>query len=287
MNIKRKLYMVFGSICLAVSMLLGLIIPVNAQSGNTGERNPLQVIAEIYSKHYGVTMDKALHRLKLQDSFPGLSTALENNEQSTFGGLWIQHEPEYKIVVAFTSSGETTIDKYSQYMLDDVKPYIETRIVKKPLVELSEDQEKLKASLDELGIKSESRIDIVNNCVSVDIVKTDEDKFNDAKQNNSLVIPDGLEINLVDGLPVLTSEIYGGLPLWWPAEGGQMGVGTSGFSVKNAAGTIKGIATAGHLGSGSFYYGNYSLVFQGGINGGPYDVQWRTCPGLTVTNKIQ
>ena len=216
MSIKKKFIMFFSSICLVISMLLGMTIPTNAQPNNTGERNPLQVIAEIYSKHYGVTMEEALRRLKLQDSFPGLSTALENNEQSTFGGLWIQHEPEYKIVVAFTSNGEITINKYGQYIPEDVKPYIEIRMVKTTLVELSADQEMLRVSLNELGIKAESRIDIINNCVSVDIVKTDQAKFNDAKQNNSLVIPEGLRINLIDGLPVLTAEIYGGLPLWWP-----------------------------------------------------------------------
>ncbi len=289
--IPKKFFMVFGSICVVVSMILGMTIPANAQPGNIGERNPLQTIAEIYSKHYGVTMDEALFRLKLQDSFPGLNTALENDEKLTFSGLWIQHQPEYKIVVAFTSDAETTINKYGQYITDDVKPYIETRTVKKSLTELGDEQQKLTASLNELGIKGESRIDIINNCVSVDIVKTDEGKFNNAKQNNILLLPEGLKVNIVDAMPMLTSEIYGGLPLWVPIEPPYANIGTSGFSVRNAAGTIKGIATAAHISKPPnymlMYYGNYLLGGGAMINGGAYDVQWRTCPGLTVTNKIQ
>ncbi len=35
------------------------------------------------------------------------------------------------------------------------------------------------------------------------------------------------------------------------------------------------------------YYAGVSLTWQLGINGCSYDCQWRTCPGLTVKNKIQ
>ena len=39
---------------------------------------------------------------------------MEANEQPTFGGLWIQHKPEFKAVVAFTRDGEETVRPYIQ-----------------------------------------------------------------------------------------------------------------------------------------------------------------------------
>jgi hypothetical protein len=283
MSLKNKnLLRVFKLVSAIISLLLVIAIPASAQSGDSGERNPQLVIAKIYAKNYGVTIDEALHRLKLQDSFPGLSTELENNEKETFGGLWIQHEPEYKIVVAFTNNGEQTISKYSKYISGEVAPYIEIRTVRKSLSELLSDQDKPFYSLDEQGIKSESRVDIINNCVSIDIAKADKGKFDIAIQNEKLVIPKGLKVNFVDGLSVLTTDIYGGL--WLDLSFPYFC--TSGFSVKNSAGT-KGIATACHAGSGPMYYAGVSLTWQLGINGCSYDCQWRTCPGLTVKNKIQ
>jgi hypothetical protein len=285
MNLKnKKPFLVFGLISAIISLLLGIAITASAQSGNSGESYHQLVITEIYAKHYRITTDEALHRLKLQDSFPGLSTELENNEKETFGGLWIQHEPEYKIVVAFTNNGDKTISEYSKYISEEVASYIEIRTVSKSLVELLNDQDKLLLSLSEQGLKADSRVDIINNCVSIDIAKVDENLFNIAKQNDKLAIPDGLKIKFVDGLSMLATNIYGGLTLNYYSWGAPFC--TSGFSVINSAGT-KTIATAGHAGSGSMYFGSTSLPFLLGVTGGSYDCELRGCPGLTVTNKIQ
>jgi hypothetical protein len=37
---------------------------------------------------------------------------LEQNEGGTFAGLWIQHEPAYRVRVAFNRDGEETIRPY-------------------------------------------------------------------------------------------------------------------------------------------------------------------------------
>jgi hypothetical protein len=284
MNLKKKCFIAFGLITLIISLFLSVIPSVSAQSGDSGERNPQLVIADLYAKHYGVSIDEALHRLKLQDSFPGLSTALENNEKDTYGGLWIQHAPDYKIIIAFTRDGEKTISGYTKYITTEVAPYIEIRTVNKSFVELKDDESKLLSSLEEQGIKVDSHEDIINNRISIDVTKTDEDKFNIARQNKQIAIPDGLKVNFVDSLMVLCTNIYGGLQLNYYSWGNPCS--TSGFSVINSSGT-KGITTAGHATYGSLYYGSTSLPFQGTVMGYGYDCQWRTCPGLTVTNKIQ
>lgn len=43
---------------------------------------------------------------------PQLSRALEKNVPELFGGLWIQHDPEFKVIVKLTDEESTTIDSY-------------------------------------------------------------------------------------------------------------------------------------------------------------------------------
>lgn len=278
----RKLLTCLIVFSLVTVILLGTNLPVNAQNEPTEEINIVKIAGEQYAKRFNVTLDEAIKRLYLQNEFPGLSTALEQNEKDTYGGLWIQHEPEYKICIAFTQNGELTIEKYKQYITQEVASYIEIKLVKKSQVELINQMQKLVKSLDKQGIECVARTDIINNCVSIDIKKADEEKYNAAKMNDQLVLPDELDVNFVDGLVVQNTEIYGGLTI--NAAGSYC---TSGFGVRNYNGTIKGITTAGHAADTTFYYLGNSLPYQNGYFTGAYDCQWHTCPGLTVTNKIQ
>jgi hypothetical protein len=125
----------------------------------------------------------------------------------------------------------------------------------------------------------------VNNCVSIDIAKSDQYAFNTFVENNKLAMPYGLTVNTVDGLSNLCTYIYGGLTLNYNSYGNPCC--TSGFSVINSSGLVKGIVTAGHATTGNLYLGSHNLPYQSGFNGASYDCQWRVCPGLAVTNKIQ
>jgi hypothetical protein len=102
-------------------------IPAEPQPDTSLQEDPHMIIAKGYALRYGVSIDEALLRLELQNSFPELEPQLESNEPATFGGLWIQHEPEYKIVVAFTRDGEKTIARYSDYIPIKTAPFIEVR----------------------------------------------------------------------------------------------------------------------------------------------------------------
>ncbi|HLL40915.1 MAG TPA: hypothetical protein VK357_14820 [Rubrobacteraceae bacterium] len=76
--------------------------------------DPLGRDAETYAKDQDVSLEEAVRRLGLQEdvSFEELQPALVENEQDTFAGLWIQHRPEYRVVVLFTRDGEETIQPY-------------------------------------------------------------------------------------------------------------------------------------------------------------------------------
>lgn len=48
------------------------------------------------------------------NSIPGLTRALEQNEAATFAGIWIEHQPTYRVVVAFTRDAAATLRKYTK-----------------------------------------------------------------------------------------------------------------------------------------------------------------------------
>jgi len=58
--------------------------------------------AEAYAQAHDVALDEAIRRLSLQDPAGELQTVLQEQEPDIFAGLWIQHEPEYKVVVSIT-----------------------------------------------------------------------------------------------------------------------------------------------------------------------------------------
>lgn len=50
---------------------------------------------------YGIAEAEALDRLQLQQEVTALATALRRGSDPAFGGIWIEHAPVFKIVVAF------------------------------------------------------------------------------------------------------------------------------------------------------------------------------------------
>lgn len=63
--------------------------------------------AASYADQTGVGLDEAVRLLRLQREVGDLDAALSQEERNTFAGLWIEHEPEYRVIVRFTDpSGE-------------------------------------------------------------------------------------------------------------------------------------------------------------------------------------
>ncbi len=280
----KRLFLSLLAFVIVLILVLCLQSTVFSDSSNTIQKDPQQIIAEIYAKRFNVTLDEASYRLALQDAFPDLGAILETNEASTYGGLWIQHEPEYQIIVAFTSSGDKILSQYTKYIPEVVAPFIETTKVDKSLKELLEDQSLLYESVLQQGLRIHSRVDVINNCVSIDILKDDIELFRQAEKANTLVIPEKLNVNTVDSLMEPQTDIYGGLPLSLTSGGGA--IGASGFAVEDLYSDDEGIATAGHA-ADTLYYGGTQLTYEGGYYVYAWDVQWHTTPGLNVENKIR
>ena len=117
--------------------------------------------AQYYAKDYGVELSEAIRRLTLQEPIGKLGATLESNEAGTLGGFWIQHEPEYRVVAAFTKDGEKTMAKYVQDgpLLD----LIEVRTVDATLKELKRAQQEAGSIVSGLGFRAASGINVFEN----------------------------------------------------------------------------------------------------------------------------
>jgi len=69
-----------------------------------------------YAREQCVPMSEARRRMNLQAiaPSPALVETIKNNEAATFAGLWIQHQPTYGVVVAFTRDAAKTLAKYTR-----------------------------------------------------------------------------------------------------------------------------------------------------------------------------
>lgn len=119
-----------------------------------------------YAADFGISLEEAVRRLQLQDSFPGLDETLRSQEANTFGGLWIQHEPEFRFVVAFTRNGEETI---RQYVDDASLDLIEVRNVRYTLAELEAAQTETARVLEQADVRTNISTNVMENRVEVEV----------------------------------------------------------------------------------------------------------------------
>jgi len=161
------------------------------------ENPPNTVFPEVakYAEHYGITVDEALRRFDIQDAFAGLDTELSSKEPDTFAGLYVQHEPEFRIVALFTREGEETMEPY---IPDGMAEHVEVRTVEVSYLALQNAQSDVSSALRGLGIPADSYIDIKENNVKFDV--TDLSPVHEAVSDGSLTVPDYVVFLEIEGL---------------------------------------------------------------------------------------
>ena len=148
--------------------------------------------ARDYAEAYGVSLDEAIGILAGQEAIGDLGYTLQSSEIATFGGLWIQHEPDYRIVVAFTRDGEETIRSYLEGT--SVTGIVEVRQVEKSLVELGRAREEAEAMVRELGFNFGSGLDIRNNMVQLHLTGAEIEELEVELKKAGLTLPDNVEL---------------------------------------------------------------------------------------------
>lgn len=166
--------------------------------------------AESYVEKYKVSLEEAISRIKLQTEIGALNAKLQKDESASLAGLWIEHEPEYKVVVQFTDDSEATLALY----LDEVSfaQLIEVRTAPISVQQLENIQQqildkiKAKESSTETTIQADLAVNVQQN--RIDIFVTDPnavdwpDLLGDDSQYAAVV--------KVNALPVPESDIRAG-----------------------------------------------------------------------------
>jgi len=151
--------------------------------------------AEAYADQFGVTVEEATARLQFQDGIGELNAALQANEADTFGGLWIEHEPDYRVVVLFTRQGERTIRPYLAG-----KPYahlVEVRQARYTLAELETIYAQTTRELAKLDFGVNVSLDVPGN--RVEVMVSDREWFESELQRIGARLPEGVELVVVEG----------------------------------------------------------------------------------------
>jgi hypothetical protein len=154
----------------------------------------LQADAAEYARQTGVSQEEALRRLNLQDEFGGLNALLQSKESQTFSGSWIQHEPDYRLVVAFTQDGEQTIQPYLEGK--SWADLVEIMTFSHSLAELKTAQQQAMKIANTLNIPITSGIVVRENRVNV--VVGNPELFLEEVHAAGLELPEPVEVVAID-----------------------------------------------------------------------------------------
>lgn len=228
--------------------------------------------AKSYASIMGVNFEEAKRRLLLQSEISELNLQLAEKEPYTYGGLWIQHKPDFRVIVLFTHDGETIIRQYIQNgPLTDLV-YVITG--QSTLIDLENTRKQASEITRKSGISFSSAINIPNN--QAEIYVQDPDLLTKSLLISNAKLPDNLAVIKFKELSRPVTEIWGGE---------ELTTCTSGFAVMGPGG-IKGVTTAGHCQDTQAFNG-VNLPFMSGTVGGLFDIQWhRADQDFTVRNLI-
>ncbi|MFN2125716.1 MAG: hypothetical protein ACK2UP_19655 [Candidatus Promineifilaceae bacterium] len=156
--------------------------------------------AQSYVDEMGITLDEALARLEIQsdDAIGTLQTQLQQSEPGTFAGLWLQHQPQFRVVVAFTGNGQETIAKYVSPD-NPLSTLIEVRPAQYTYAQLQADQEEVVRYLETIGLPASVSIMVMENRVVLDV--SDQAAFAAALAEAGLSLPDSVVVNAVYAPP--------------------------------------------------------------------------------------
>ena len=261
---------------LAAAALLLNTVPLLGQSrAPAGPSKALLKDAASYADQVGVGLDEAVRRLQLQHEIGALDAALSREERDLFAGLWIEHEPEYRVVVRFTHpSGE---ERLRARLAHDTSlaPLVAMRRAALSLVQLEERRAQASRLARQLRFTVDTNINVEENLA--EIHSNRPQALRAALAAARAHLPDRVEI-------VAVSDLSRPAVL----RGGEHGTDcTGGFTVINRYQQV-GLSTAAHCANNEPFQGG-TLTFVAEDQEGHQDVQWHraSCEQHAVSHEFR
>ena len=137
--------------------------PVTATPLNPDD--PLVRDAASFAEHEGLSLEEAVRRLEFQATIGDIQPALEADLPESYAGLWVEHQPQYQIVIALTEGDVTTIQPYvtGKAWAD----YVEVRPATYTLSELRTAQQEASRVAGQLNLALTTAVDVKQNRVEL------------------------------------------------------------------------------------------------------------------------
>jgi streptogrisin C len=245
-------------VCALLVIVVTMMAPGVAQAESD---EALREDAAMLAQAKGLTIEESMHRLRLFDVVGELDARLSAKESATFAGLWIENEPELRVVVQHTGELSEGFSRHLDGRL--LAGLVEVRKVPVSLRELEASHAAAAFLVRQIGVAADIDIDVKKNRVKVMVL--DSASLEAALSVAKLGLPEHVEIVEVQQLAQPEAFIYGGMAI---------SDCTSGFVVQHSNGTY-GILTAAHCNNSQSYSG-YNLPYQSQAFYGSYDVQWNS-----------
>lgn len=216
---------------------------------------------DAYAEYHGVSRATALREIADLPLVAGLEAQIEAQLPKQFAGVWISHDPTYRVVVALVDGKVGTAESMAREMgLASPVEQIEASHSYAELVSLADDLRTRRLEPDYTV-----KVDLRSNRVVVRVLDFDAfvERLDGKAASASNVI--------IERVPRLGGpSIYAGLSTL---------TCTFGFTVRKNGTTTEGITTAAHCPDTQSYAGtNLPLV---NASNGSADTQWHTTPGMT------
>ncbi|HEV2149757.1 MAG TPA: S1 family peptidase [Longimicrobiaceae bacterium] len=227
-----------------------------------------------YANANGVSVAEAIRRIELQAAIGDLNGKLEEQE-ATFAGLYIEHEPEYRVVARFTRDGAATLQRYVAGTA--LAGVVRAEAARASLADLRKAQQTALQAVRARGIEADGNVDVRANVAEVRVLNAAAARA--AEALDALRLPAQARVVVVEALSRPSAPIYGGAFIKNLNTGSYC---TGGFTVRHSSGA-RGILTAGHCDNNMWVWdyvdqAYYKIWFQAERFYGAQDVQWHTTP---------
>lgn len=208
---------------------------LTASVAGFAKEQPNGPVTDSIKQTQGLSVEDAQRQIAYTDQAAELQERLMREEPNSFGGLYIENAPQFRIVVLFTGNAEALLAKYTQ------DPVFHPMKTNKSLTALRRKQDAILKSLKGTAPEYETDIDIRSNKVKV---RHPSRAVAKDKLAGNGVTEEDVEIEQTTDFPKLTATNRGGYQLRGDTQT-YIAQATSGFNVVDQQGN-KGTLTAAH-----------------------------------------
>ena len=119
MMIGKRLVIALGALLTIVAAPVAIVLMNQYMDTEATVSDALRRDARMYADEWGIELNEAVRRLKLQSEIGKFGATLRENEADKYAGSWIKHgsgNGDFGFVIRLTQGGMEVIDKYDQYV---------------------------------------------------------------------------------------------------------------------------------------------------------------------------